>query len=79
MDMIGQKNLIISAPVAVSLVCCFSLDEIPGLVDTHTVNIADLVTKLNPIALVGGFQQLRSECGGDELSVISKTMYHGYG
>ena len=78
MDMIGQTNLIISAPVAISLVRRFSLDEIPGLVDAHTVNVADLVTKLNPVAFVGGFKQLGSEGGGDELSIVGKTMDHGY-
>ena len=66
-------------PVAVSLVCCLSLDEIPGLVDAHAVDIADLVAELNPVALVSRFKQLGSECGGDELSIVSKTMDHCYG
>ena len=73
-----SKNLIVGTPVAASFVCRFSLNEIPSLVDTHTVNIADLVTELNSVTLVGGLKQLGSECGGDELSIISKTLDHGY-
>ena len=46
---------LIGTPTVPSLVSCLSFNEIPGFVNAHTVNIANFVTELNPVALVGRF------------------------
>lgn len=62
-----------SAP---SAMCGVIFNEIVSFFSGDTLHVRNFVTELDAVKLVRVFEQLRSECGGNKLSVFAQFVNH---